>query len=122
MALLEVLEGKRVSELEWVDESSAFQLGKVKVDKVPPNRLAALARNGKSHPADRAGLLCIDEPGYMELDRRGAELLTSNGTIIQTGTESYRLAHIKAQAEQAQAVSGCADEPCVQDGSCQPSD
>jgi hypothetical protein len=29
--------------------------------------------------------------------------LTFNGAIIQTGTESYRLAHTKAQAEQAQA-------------------
>jgi DNA replication protein DnaC len=79
-------------------------------------------------------LLCIDELGYMELDRRGAELLfqvlsdreeknsiaiasnesfsgwtktftdprlcaaivdrlTFNGTIIETGTDSYRLAH-----------------------------
>lgn len=28
--------------------------------------------------------------------------LTFNGAIIQTGTESYRLAHTKAQAEQAQ--------------------
>jgi DNA replication protein DnaC len=80
----------------------------------------------------RVDLLCIDELGYMELDRRGAELLfqvltergkasiaiasnesfsgwtktftdprlcaaivdrlTFNGTIIETGTESYRLA------------------------------
>lgn len=92
----------------------------------------------------RVDLLCIDELGYMELDRRGAELLfqvltereeknsvaiasnesfsgwtktftdprlcaaivdrlTFNGAIIQTGTESYRLAHTKALAEQAQA-------------------
>lgn len=29
--------------------------------------------------------------------------LTFNGAVIQTGTESYRLAHTKAQAEQAQA-------------------
>lgn len=29
--------------------------------------------------------------------------LTFNGAIIQTGTESYRLAHTKAQADQAQA-------------------
>ena len=28
--------------------------------------------------------------------------LTFNGAIIQTGTESYRLAHTKAQAERAQ--------------------
>lgn len=82
----------------------------------------------------RADLLMIDELGYMELDRRGAELLfqvltereennsiaiasnesfsgwtktftdprlcaaivdwlTFNGTIIETGTDSYRLAH-----------------------------
>jgi hypothetical protein len=81
----------------------------------------------------RVELLCIDELGYMELDRRGAELLfqvltereeknsvaiasnesfsgwtktftdprlcaaivdrlTFNGTIIETGTDSYRLA------------------------------
>lgn len=90
----------------------------------------------------RVDLLCIDELGYMELDRRGAELLfqvltereeknsvaiasnesfsgwtktftdprlcaaivdrlTFNGAIIQTGSESYRLAHTKAQVEQA---------------------
>ena len=82
----------------------------------------------------RVDLLCIDELGYMELDRRGAELLfqvltereeknsvaiasnesfagwtntftdprlcsaivdrlTFNGTFIETGTDSYRLAH-----------------------------
>jgi DNA replication protein DnaC len=82
----------------------------------------------------RVDLLCIDELGYMELDKRGAELLfqvltereekasvaiatnesfsgwtktftdprlcaaivdrlTFNGTIIETGTDSYRLAH-----------------------------
>lgn len=29
--------------------------------------------------------------------------LTFNGAIIQTGTESYRLAHTKAQARQAVA-------------------
>jgi hypothetical protein len=92
----------------------------------------------------RVDLLCIDELGYMELDRRGAELLfqvltereeknsvaiasnesfsgwtktftdprlcaaivdrlTFNGAIIQTGTESYRLAHTKAVAERAEA-------------------
>ena len=85
----------------------------------------------------RTDLLCIDELGYMELDRRGAELLiqvltereekasdaiasnesfsgwtktftdprlcaaivdrlTFNATIIETGTESYRLARAKA--------------------------
>jgi DNA replication protein DnaC len=82
----------------------------------------------------RVDLLCIDELGYMELDKRGADLLfqvltereekasvaiasneslsgwtktftdprlcaaivdrlTFNGTIIETGTDSYRLAH-----------------------------
>lgn len=87
----------------------------------------------------RVDLLMIDELGYMELDRRGAELLfqvltereeknsiaiasnqsfsgwtdtftdprlcaaivdrlTYNGTIIETGTHSYRLAHSRAQA------------------------
>ncbi|MFE9427720.1 IS21-like element helper ATPase IstB [Kitasatospora sp. NPDC006697] len=92
----------------------------------------------------RVDLLCIDELGYMELDRRGAELLfqvltereeknsvaiasnesfagwtktftdprlcaaivdrlTFNGTIIETGTDSYRLASTRARAEQ-QAV------------------
>ena len=86
----------------------------------------------------RVDLLCIDELGYMELDRRGAEMLfqvlteleeknsiaiasnesfsgwtqnlhrprlcvaivdgmTFNGTIIETGTDSYRLAHTMAQ-------------------------
>ena len=85
----------------------------------------------------RVDLLCIDELGYMELDRRGAELLfqvltereeknsvaiasnqsfsgwtdtftdprlcaaiidrlTFNGTIIETGTQSYRLAHTRS--------------------------
>ena len=88
----------------------------------------------------RADLLCIDELGYMELDRRGAELLfqvltdreekasvaiasnesfsgwtktftdprlcaaivdrlTFNGTIIETGTDSYRLARTKASQD-----------------------
>ena len=92
----------------------------------------------------RVDLLCIDELGYMELDRRGAELLfqvltereeknsvaiasnesfggrtktftdprlcaaivdriTFGGNIIETGTDSYRLAHTKAQAERANA-------------------
>lgn len=87
-------------------------------------------------------LLCIDELGYMELDRRGAELLfqvltepeegnsvaiasnesyggwtktftdprlcaaivdrlTFNGTIVETGTDSYRLASTRARAEAA---------------------
>ncbi len=86
----------------------------------------------------RVDLLMIDELGYMELDRRGAELLfqvltereennsiaiasnesfsgwtktftdprlcaaivdrlTFNGTIIETGTASYRLAHTQRQ-------------------------
>jgi DNA replication protein DnaC len=88
----------------------------------------------------RVDLLCIDELGYMELDRRGAELLfqvltereekasvaiasnesfggwtktftdprlcaaivdrlTFGGNIIETGTDSYRFAHSRAQAE-----------------------
>jgi DNA replication protein DnaC len=86
----------------------------------------------------RVDLLCIDELGYMELDRRGAELLfqvltereekasvaiaandsfggwtktftdprlcaaivdrlTFGGNIIETGTDSYRLAQTRAQ-------------------------
>ncbi len=89
----------------------------------------------------RVDLLCIDELGYMELDRHGAELLfqvltereeknsvaiasnesfggwtktftdprlcaaivdrlTFNGTIIETGTDSYRLASTLARVEQ----------------------
>lgn len=90
----------------------------------------------------RVDLLCVDELGYMQLDRRGAELifqvltereekasvaiasnesfsgwtktftdprlcaaivdrLTFGGTIIETGTDSYRLAHTNRQlAEQ----------------------
>ncbi|MFG6201057.1 ATP-binding protein [Nonomuraea sp. JJY05] len=88
----------------------------------------------------RVDLLCIDELGYMELDRHGAELLfqvltereetnsvaiasnesfsgrtktfteprlcaaiadrlTCGGNIIETGTESYRLAQTRARAE-----------------------
>ena len=35
-----------VSPLRLVDEISSFRLGRVNVDKVPPNRLAALARTG----------------------------------------------------------------------------
>ena len=87
----------------------------------------------------RVDLLCIDELGYMELDRRGAELLfqvltereeknsvaiasnesfsgwtrtftdprlcaaivdrlTFGGNIIETGTDSYRLAHTRQSA------------------------
>jgi len=90
----------------------------------------------------RVDLLCIDELGYMELDRRGAELLfqvltereeknsvaiasnesfsgwtktftdprlcaaivdrlTFNGTIIETGTKSYRMAQTKARQQKA---------------------
>jgi DNA replication protein DnaC len=86
----------------------------------------------------RVDLLCIDELGYMELDKRGAELLfqvltereennsvaiasnesfggwtktftdprlcaaivdrlTFGGNILETGTDSYRLAHTRAQ-------------------------
>lgn len=86
----------------------------------------------------RVDLLCIDQLDYMELDKRGADLLfqvltereekasvaiasnesfsgwrktftdprlcaaivdrlTFNGTIIETGTDSYRLAHTIAQ-------------------------
>jgi len=89
----------------------------------------------------RVDLLCIDELGYMDLDRRGAELLfqvltereeknsvaiasnesfggwiktftdprlcaaivdrlTFGGKIIQTGTESYRLASARAARAQ----------------------
>ncbi len=89
----------------------------------------------------RVDLLCIDELGYMEVDRHGAELLfqvltereeknsvaiasnesfggwtktftdprlcaaivdrlTFNGTIIETGTDSYRLASTQARAEE----------------------
>lgn len=95
-------------------------------------------------PPDRessVGLLGIDQLGYLELDRRGAEMLfqlltereeksriaiasneaftgwsrtftdprlyavivnrlTFNATLIETGTESYRLARSKARAEQ----------------------
>ncbi|MFD2796450.1 IS21-like element helper ATPase IstB [Promicromonospora vindobonensis] len=91
----------------------------------------------------RVDLLCIDELGYMELDRRGAELLfqvltereekasvaiasnesfagwtktftdprlcaaivdrlTFNGAIIETGTDSYRLAHSRSPDTPAQ--------------------
>ncbi|GAA1860400.1 hypothetical protein GCM10009796_23440 [Microbacterium koreense] len=94
----------------------------------------------------RVDLLCIDELGYMELDRRGAELLfqvltereekasvaiasnesfsgwtktftdprlcaaivdrlTSHGTIIETGTTSYRLGHTRVQTI-AEGVQG----------------
>ncbi|MFB6778328.1 hypothetical protein ACFCX0_13050 [Streptomyces sp. NPDC056352] len=43
VALLRVPEGRRVPELERVDESSAFRLGRLELDKVPPNRLATSA-------------------------------------------------------------------------------
>jgi DNA replication protein DnaC len=90
----------------------------------------------------RVDLLCIDELGYMELDKRGAELLfqvltereekasvaiasneafsgwtktftdprlcaaivdrlTFGGNIIETGTDSFRLAQTRARAEQS---------------------
>ncbi|MEU6032041.1 IS21-like element helper ATPase IstB [Streptomyces tauricus] len=90
----------------------------------------------------RVDLLCIDEPGYMELDRRGAELLfqvltkreeknsvaiasnesfggwtktftdprlcaaivdrlTFGGNIIETGTDSYRLAATRTEQQAA---------------------
>ncbi len=92
----------------------------------------------------RVDLLCIDELGYMELDRRGADLLfqvltereeknsvaiasnesfsgwtktftdprlcaaivdrlTFSGHIIETGTDSYRLAQTRARAAHATA-------------------
>jgi DNA replication protein DnaC len=92
----------------------------------------------------RVDLLCIDELGYMELDRRGAELLfqvltereeknsvaiasnesfsgwtktftdprlcaaivdrlTFGGNIIETGSDSYRLAHARARRQPAPA-------------------
>ncbi|MGI5487731.1 ATP-binding protein [Microtetraspora malaysiensis] len=88
----------------------------------------------------RVDLLCIDELGYMELDRKGADLLfqvstereeknsvaiasnesfggwtktftapqlcativdrlTFGGNIIETGTDSYRLAQTRARAQ-----------------------
>ena len=87
----------------------------------------------------RVDLLCLDELGYLQLDRRGAELLfqvltereekasvaiatnqpfsewtrtfsdprlcaaivdrlTFHGTIIETGTDTYRLAHSRQTA------------------------
>jgi hypothetical protein len=92
----------------------------------------------------RVDLLCIDELGYMELDRPGAEMLfqvltereernsiaiasnepfsgwtktftdprlcaaivdrvTFGGNIIETGTDSYRLAHTKAKRAASRA-------------------
>lgn len=93
------------------------------------------------------GLLCIDELGHMELDRRGAELLfqvltereekasvaiasnesfsgwtktftdprlcaaivdrlTFGGNIIETGTDSFRLAHTRAKVGSVIAGEG----------------
>jgi DNA replication protein DnaC len=93
----------------------------------------------------RVDLLCIDELGYRELDKHGAELLfevltereeknsvaiasneafggwtktftdprlctaivdrpTFNGTIIETGTDYYRLAQSRVKTEQAVAT------------------
>jgi DNA replication protein DnaC len=117
-----VLAAKRVNEL--VEAADDKQLTKT------------IARYG------RVDLLCIDELGYLELDRRGAEMLfqvltereeknsvaiasnesfggwtrtftdprlcaaivdrlTFNGTIIETGTESYRLALTKAKQQRS---------------------
>lgn len=98
-----------------------------------------LCKSGKTIARyGRVDLLCIDELGYMELDRRGAELLfqvltereetnaiaiasnqpfsgwtrtftdprlcaaiidrlTFAGNIIETGTQSYRLAHARTR-------------------------
>lgn len=108
-----------------------FTLATKLVEAADEKQLArTIARYG------RVDLLCIDELGYMELDRRGAELLfqvltereekasvaiasnesfsgwtktftdprlcaaivdrlTFNGTIIETGTTSYRLNHAR---------------------------
>jgi DNA replication protein DnaC len=95
----------------------------------------------------RVDLLCIDELGHMELDRRGAELLFQvltereeknsmaiasdesfpswtktftdprlcaavvdrlafGGNIIETGSDSYRLAHTKAQQSGGRPMTG----------------
>ena len=95
----------------------------------------------------RVDLLCLDELGYMELDRRGAELLfqvltereersavaiasnepfsgwtktftdprlcaaivdrlTYGGHIINTGTQSYRLAHARKRAAATRPGAG----------------
>jgi DNA replication protein DnaC len=113
-----VLAAKLVNEL--IEAADERQLGRT------------IARYG------RVDLLCIDELGYMQLDRQGAELLfqvltereeknsvaiasneafsgwtrtftdprlcaaivdrlTFNGTIIETGTQSYRLAQTQRQ-------------------------
>lgn len=57
-------------------------------DEKLPNK--TIARGG------RVDLLCIEELGSMKLDR-----LTFNGTIIETGTDSYRLVGTRARAEPA---------------------
>lgn len=114
----------------------ATKLGNELVEAADEKQLnKTIARYG------RGDLLCIDELGYMELDRHGAELLfqvltereeknsvaiasnesfggwtktftdprlraaivdrlTFNGAIIETGTDSYRLATTRARAEQ----------------------
>jgi DNA replication protein DnaC len=113
-----VLAAKLVNEL--VEAADELQLNKT------------IARYG------RVDLLCIDELGYMELDKRGADLLfqvltereekasvaiasnesfggwtntftdprlcgaivdrlTFNATIIETGSDSYRMAHTRAR-------------------------
>jgi DNA replication protein DnaC len=107
----------------------------------------------------RVDLLCTDELGYMELDRRGAELLfqvltereeknsvaiasnesfggwtktftdprlctaivdrlTFDAAVIETGTDSYRLAQTKARAVQAATVRPPA--PALRAGECSP--
>jgi DNA replication protein DnaC len=113
----------------WVKYTFATRLVNELVEAADEKMLAkTIARYG------RVDLLCIDELGYMELDRRGAELLfqvlterkeknsiaiasnesfsgwtktftdprlcaaiidrlTFNGAIIETGTDSFRLAH-----------------------------
>lgn len=47
----------------------------------------------------RVDLSEIDELGYLELDRRGADVdrLTFNAGLIETGTESHRLADTRAR-------------------------
>ncbi|MDL4817335.1 hypothetical protein [Actinomadura opuntiae] len=52
-------------------------------DELVPSK--TIARYGRVDP------LCIDEVGYMGLDR-----LTCNGVIIETGTDSYRFAETRA--------------------------
>ena len=102
----------------------------------------------------RVDLLCIDELGYMQLDRRGAELLfqvltereekasvaiasnesfsgwtrrstdprlcaaivdrlTFDGTIIETGTDSYRLAHHPPARGATQLIVANADRQVI---------